>query len=348
MITIHNIANFGSAFQAMALNRYLRQEGHDCRVIDYNPPYFTKGSLKQRLGKLLNYRAYRRRTKSYRTFVENNMKLTPSAYTSVEQLQKENWQEDLYIAGGDQLWNEFYPCGRDDAYKLAFTKGPKIAFGTSLGKSTFTAEGMRSLKEKVCCFQGIGIRESSGVKLLNEAGVSQACHVCDPVFLLSRQEYSSYLKEVEVKEPYVFVYLVDKSELLDAAIDFIQKELGLKIVLYTGFIPKCRYDVWIREQGPEETLSYIANAQFVLSASFHATAFSAIFHKQFFTILPGENTNARIEDFLELIGLPERKISAIAQLKEELLQAIDWAPIEKKLEEHIEQSKDYLRRQLER
>lgn len=348
MITIHNIANFGSVFQAMALNRYFLQMGHDCCVIDYNPPYFTKGSFRQRLGKLLNYPAYRRRTKSYRKFVEQNINLTSKNFISLNQLQQENWQENLVVAGGDQLWNEFYPCGRDDAYKLVFAKGPKIAFGTSLGKSEFTAEGMDDLKVKVSGFQGIGIRESSGVNLLRSEGLTQVFHVCDPVFLLSRQDYSQYLKPVDIKEPYAFVYLVDKGELLDVAVDFIRKELGLRIVLYAGFVPKCRCDVWIREQGPEDTLSYIANAQFVLSASFHATAFSAIFHKQFLTLLPGENTNARIEDFLKLIGLQERKIGSVAELNKSVLREIEWSAVEERLTEHIRRSKKYLHEQIER
>lgn len=348
MITIHKLENYGSAFQAMALNRYLCQLGHDCEVIDYNPPYFTKGSLKSQIGKMLNYGAYKRRKASYRCFAETNMKLTSKGYKSLEELKQESWDADAFIAGGDQLWNEFYDCGKDDSYKLSFTDKPKLAFGTSLGKNRFTKQGMEHLKQEVSNYVGIGIREQSGTRLLQEAGLEQVHCVCDPVFLLSRQDYEDFRQPVMVKEPYVFVYLVQKSELLNAAVDFISKKMGLKVVLYAGFVPKCHYDIWIKEQSPEETLSYIVNAEFVLSASFHATAFSSIFHKEFLTLLPGENTNARIEDFLEMISLQNRKISKPEQLESAFQKKIDWQKVDSCLNDHIVQSKAFLNETLQK
>ena len=348
MITIHNLHNFGSVFQAMALNQYLLRQGHECQVIDYNPPYFTKGSLKSRLGKLLNFRAYRRRKAGYQNFVEKNMKLTAKSYTNLEQLRREHWDAEVFVAGGDQLWNEFYDCGKDDAYKLSFTDKPKFAFGTSLGKSHFTQLGMAHLKQEVAAYTAIGVREQSGARLLQEAGIPQAHCVCDPVFLLNQTDYRRFVRPVAVKDLYVFVYLVEKSSLLDTAVQFVSEKLGLKVVLYAGFVPKCRCDVWIRDQGPEETLSYIVNARFVLSASFHATAFSVLFHKEFLTLLPGENTNARIEDFLELIDLKERMVFKPEQLEGGFAKKIDWTRVDESMQCHIAQSKDFLHSALEK
>ena len=342
MITIHNIANYGSVFQAMALNRYLRKLGHDCEVIDYNPPYFTKGTLKARLGRLLNYRADRERVRKYRRFVTENMTLTQRSYETNRQLREAKEVAELFLAGGDQLWNEFYDCGKDDAYKLQFANGRKAAFGTSLGKDSFTPGGLERLVAAVNSFEMIGIREQSGVKLLRDAGLTQVSHVCDPVFLLEREEYEQFLQPVPVKEKYMFVYLVQQSPLLDAAVEYISKKLNLKVVLYAGFIPKCHSDVFIREMGPEETLSYVANAEFILSASFHASAFSTLFHKQFITLLPGKNTNARIKDFLHLTGLESRMVSDESMLETALASPIEWESVDQTLKKHIKESKAFL------
>lgn len=346
MITIHNIPNYGSVFQALALNRYLAQLGHDCKVIDYNPPYFTKGTLKARLGRLLNYRAYRERVRKYRDFVSKNMILTEQNYGSYEELLKANEEADLFVAGGDQLWNEFYDCGRDDAYKLLFANGRKAAFGTSLGKDSFTPAGLEKLVEAVRCFECIGIREQSGVHLLRDAGLTQVKHVCDPVFLLEREEYQKYIRPVPIKDKYMFVYLVQQSALLDTAVDYIAKRLGLKVVLYAGFVPKCHSDLFIKEMGPDETLSYVANAEFVLSASFHASAFSTLFHKQFITLLPGESTNARIQDFLNFTGLQSRMISDAAMLEKAIASPIEWETVDSVMDKHISESKDFLAQML--
>lgn len=347
MITIHNIANFGSVFQAMALNRYLKQCGHQCEVIDYNPPYFTKGSLRTRVGRLLNYRSYRYRARKYRDFVSEYMDLTSRNYTSNAELCAAQEEADIFLAGGDQLWNEFYDCGQDDAYKLTFTDGRKAAFGTSLGKNKFSVDGMRRLTDAVRSFEGIGIRERSGVELLQKAGIKQVCHVCDPIFLLSRDAYMKHIRPVPLKEKYVFVYLVQASELLNKAVEHISKAFGLKVVLYSGFISKCRSDIKIKELGPDETLSYLFNADFVLSASFHASAFSVMFHKRFITLLPGENTNSRIEDFLALLGLKERIATDEASLKRAIAEPIAWDKADHALEDHIDRSKIYLHDVLE-
>ena len=61
--------------------------------------------------------------------------------------------------------------------------------------------------------------------------------------------------------------------------------------------------------GPLEFLSLIDNAEFVVSNSFHATAFSIIYKKQFVTILPDEN-GERIEDLMELVGIKGHTVSS--------------------------------------
>lgn len=342
MITIHNIPNFGSVFQAIALSEYLSKCGHQCEVIDYNPTYFTKGSLRTRIGKLLNFKSYWLRTQKYRNFVKANMNLSSSSYSSNDELRGTQEGADIYLAGGDQLWNEFYDCGQDDAYKLKFTDGRKAAFGTSLGKNEFTSDGLLNLADSVSCFEGIGIREQSGVKLLRQAGIRQVCHVCDPIFLLSKEDYKKYINPVPIQEKYVFVYLVQASELLNETVEYISRILNLKVVLHSGFSSKCRYDKKVKDLGPDETLSYLVNASYVISASFHATAFSVLFHKPFVTLLPGINTSARISDFLTLLGLENRIVTDIRLAKNLIEKPIEWDRIDQILKDHINKSEKFL------
>lgn len=195
--------------------------------------------------------------------------------------------------------------------------------------------------------QSFGNNYGAILELLQKAGIKQVCHVCDPIFLLSRDAYMKHIRPVPLKEKYVFVYLVQASELLNKAVEHISKAFGLKVVLYSGFISKCRSDIKIKELGPDETLSYLFNADFVLSASFHASAFSVMFHKRFITLLPGENTNSRIEDFLALLGLKERIATDEASLKRAIAEPIAWDKADHALEDHIDRSKIYLHDVLE-
>ena len=146
-------------------------------------------------------------------------------------------------------------------------------------------------------------------------------------------------------EPYAVMYLADSGELLDQAIELLSKKIGLKIVHICGFKKKCYCDYFIKDAGPEEILGYILHADFVLSASFHATMFSLMFQKQFATLLPREQTNARINDLLEYVGLENRVIHC----KEELIQLeneIDYFSADQVIKDFREESRAALLRAL--
>ena len=341
IITIHGIPNFGSVFQSYALCKFLRSQGYDdVSIIDYNPVYYTSKSLRSIVGRILNFGNYKRRTRKFRSFIEQNLPLTNESFTTLSELKQFDFSADVYIAGGDQLWNVYHTCGNDDAYKLTWVSGKKISYGTSLGQTDFTSEQIRDLAAKISDFSAVSVRESTSVPMLKGAGV-EATHCVDPVYLLDEKEYHSFLKPVN-QPPYLLVYLVTPSDLLEKAIDALSKKYGLKVILCSGFSKKCACDVFLKDLGPDEILSYIYNADIVLSSSFHATSFSLIFKKQFFTILPGLHTNERILDLLSHRELKQRIITDENQLYSVCDEKIDYSTV-KSYENMIDASKEYLK-----
>ncbi len=239
------------------------------------------------------------------------------------------------------MWNTYHPCGNDDIYKLTFTEKKKMSYGTSLGRTSFSQEELVDLAGKIKDFAAISVREASSVKLLETVG-TEATHVVDPVLLLDRHEYENFL--TPPKQPkYLLVYLISPSELLDKVIEFISKKLGLKVILCGGFSKRCYCDELLMDVGPEEVLSYLVNAEFVLSASFHATLFSMIFHKQFATLLPDINTNDRIEDLLKVNQQQNRIIRNENDLNDSFLDMIDYSYTDSIIKYNVEKSKQYLK-----
>lgn len=338
IITIHNIPNFGSVFQCYGLSKYLETIGHkDVKVIDYQPKYFEKfKSIKSFIGYLLNIKNYYRRKNKFRTFVKNNIPLTKK-FTSCEDLQKYNFNADVYIAGGDQLWNVFHDCGNDDAFKLTFADNKKISYATSMGQNNFPKKDLELLSSKISDFSSISVRESVSVQELKSVGIN-AIHCVDPVFLLGVNEYKKFIKPVN-QPKYILVYLVESSELLDKCIEHLARGKNLKVINCSGFSKKCYCDEIIKDLGPDEILSYIYNAEIVLSASFHATVFSIMFKKQFFTLLPNKHTNERILDLLNIYGLEEQIITEFD--KDKLNSIINFDRV-KDYSKKIEKSKKYL------
>lgn len=342
IITIHSIHNFGSVLQAYSLSKYLSACGHEVTVIDYRPHYFRRSGLRSTLGSILNFGAYQRRRRKYDDFVAKNIPLSSIRYSSIEALRDMPPHADVFMAGGDQLWNSYHPCGRDDAYKLSFALGPKMSYGTSLGRDNYSRQELLDISHALKDFRCIGIRERSSVDLLRSVGVTNVSHVVDPVLLLEPQEYDRFISDPPIRD-YLFVYLVTPSAVLERAVKYISNQLGLKVVLSAGFSQKCSCDVLVKDMGPEEALGYIKNASFVLSASYHATLFSIIFGKRFATLLPGENTNARITDFLDGVNLSGRIVEDTDAIDLGLLSEIPYPEVHGILDSQVSRSKVYLR-----
>lgn len=344
IITIHGIPNFGSVFQSYALCNYLQKNGYtDTELIDYNPAYYNKKTLRSTIGRILNFKAFLKRKKKFRSFVENNIPLSPKCYTDIKSLKEDIGEADVFIAGGDQLWNVYHDCGNDEAYKLTFAKGKKISYATSMGQKDFSKDELLKLAELIKDFSAVSVRESSSVELLESVNIKAEQSV-DPVYLLEKADYKKFIKPVNQPD-YMLVYLVTPSKLLEDCIKYISEKYNLKVILCSGFSKKCTCDEFLKDLGPDEILSYIANAKIVLSSSFHATSFSLIFEKQFFTILPDEHTNERIEDLLKQRVLSHRIVTDNSDLETVLNDVIDYNSV-KSYSEYIEKSKKYLRKAL--
>ena len=89
-------------------------------------------------------------------------------------------------------------------------------------------------------------------------------------------------------------------------------------------------DCCYTEAGPLEFLGLVRGAEYVISNSFHATAFAIIFEKPFTVFKRKEKINTRLQDILFLLNLCE------------INDSIDYGDIKLILEKRISESKKYL------
>ena len=80
------------------------------------------------------------------------------------------------------------------------------------------------------------------------------------------------------------------------------------------------------------------NAAFVLSNSFHATAFSVIFEKEFAVVERTEKINTRMRDFTALLGLSDHMVTEAVNVP----LNTDWTQVKRRLEEEINHAKAYI------
>ena len=179
--------------------------------------------------------------------------------------------------------------------------------------------------------------------MLADLGISNVSVVLDPVFLLNKEEWQRLSTKGNAYEltPDSYILMYDFLGNDNNMISFVKKyaeEKSLIIVSINDFSERDYADININNAGPLEFLSLIDNAACVVASSFHATAFSVILEKEFYTCnLKGHNNSSRMLDFLSTIGLQDRMNS------EDIIDnPIDWKKISSNLLLKLKQSKEFL------
>ena len=355
--TCHDVYNHGASLQAFALQTYLSCLGHDVEIIDYKPDYlsnhyklwsvsnsvFDKPVVKQLylLAKLPGRMIALRRKRKFDEFTQKYLHLTSKRYQSNEELKANPPKADVYIAGSDQIWNTLFQNGRDAAFYLDFApKGTKrVAYAASFATKDVVEEYKPFVRRMLQGFDSISLRERISLPLLESLGRNDGVAVCDPVFLLSREQWNKILPTSSIEEKYLLVYDTERSNKIRDIAQSIAKERKLKIYNISGFrnsyVDK---DFWA--SSPIDFVQLIRDAEFVVSNSFHATAFSLIFQREFCIVNRSEAINERMLSLLEQYGLQDRLITDIAKCQ---LSSIDYSKVQPKIEQDIEASKQYLR-----
>jgi hypothetical protein len=83
---------------------------------------------------------------------------------------------------------------------------------------------------------------------------------------------------------------------------------------------------------PADFVSLIANAKFVVSCSFHGTAFSINFHKPFYTILIN-GADSRVQSLLNQTNLEKCGIRSVDEIDIDSIMNIDYSKVENLLGE---------------
>ena len=359
-ITCHDVYNHGASLQAFALQTYLESVGHTVEIIDYKPDYlsrhyllwsvdnplFDKPFIKQLylMAKLPGRLVALKRKHLFDEFTRKYLKLTSKRYHSNEELKANPPQADVYIAGSDQIWNTLFQNGRDAAFYLDFApaSAKRISYAASFATEEVADDYRPFVRKMLQNFDAISIRERCSLPLLSSLGRTDGVAVCDPVFLLPREQWEELLTTERCEERYLLIYDAEKSIELERIGQRIAKEKGLKIYNISAYsIDYADRDFWI--SSPLDFIKFIRDAEYVISNSFHATAFSMIFERDFCVVNRQEGVNGRMKSLLEDFNIAERQVTAYSDL---LLSHIDYQVVKSLLQKQINISKDYLERTL--
>lgn len=362
-ITCHEVYNHGASLQEYALLKYLEILGHEAETIHYKPPYlskhfklndvnndfFSKNIILKSiyiLLKLPKRLINLKRKKKFDEFSSNHIKSTKQLYKSNDELKLNIPRADAYICGSDQIWNSFFENGKDPAFYLDFVPNNKlkISYAASFAIDALDNNIKNFVKEKVTRLDHVSVRELSGKKILNDLGINNVTQVLDPVFLLEPEKWNQLITLDREIEKYIFIYDFDSNPLIKEMAENYKRKFGWKIITVNQLINYADKNYFL--EGPIKFLSLVKNAEFVISNSFHAVAFSIIFKKEFVVFNRRDKINTRMRDLLISIGQNQLLIINDNMIKSHTLNTIDFNHVQKCLDSLIDISSQFLKNAL--
>lgn len=315
-ITCQNADNHGARLQCFALAYWLKKEGNEVEVIDYQPDYmrgprlwYKPDSLKELVKLFVRFPERLSAVKRHKVFSEFSHKYIPltKVYYSIDELRKDPPMADMYLAGSDQIWNPTFRNGTDPAYYLDF--GSKNILRQSFAAS-FAVSCIENVQKKLWIkdnlkrFDKITVREQSALKILKDLGVDGELQD-DPVFMLNAAEWNKVLdleeswNKLGIKdEKYVLIYdFFLSNEIKSAALEY-KKRNNCKIfsVCHKSLSYADKNFVYAT---PNDFVNLIKHACCVISNSFHGTCFAMIYNVPYMVVNRPDGLNVRMQDLLE-------------------------------------------------
>lgn len=357
IITTYRQPNFGSVLQAYALQRVIDKLGYRSEIIDYKYPnayHFEHGHpikenskfflskakrwIKQNIHTIFEWLGLRPvpKMKLLNRFINKEMNCTRQ-YLSYDDLHENPPYFDVYVSGSDQIWNPNEMYG-DMSYFYDFAQeGAKImSYSSSFSCDAVPEKYREQYKHYLSRFTAVSVRESNGVKLVEKlTGRKDAKLVLDPTLLLDKNEWMQLAQKSRMlKTPkkyilcYMLAYTYDPNEKMKELLKFVQKKYNLPIV---SLSPLKDWDggEYIRIEhhqsiGNYEFLRLFADAEMVITSSFHGTAFSLNFGKPFLALQNGKsNSDDRISSLLSMVGMKSQLVTTNTVLGDQLLPYYD-------------------------
>lgn len=339
ILTFYWADDFGAMLQCFALKQYLST--YEKTVVI---PYFPK-ALRSR------YRVFKKKPNQSLRWRIDEMIKPPTVLNDINRrLKMENFRKehfcdlnktialsseipqcfkdiDTYVVGSDQVWNPKITEGFQDGYFCTFKNNTKkgtrfVSYAASIGMSALHTDCDEYLHRNLRNFDEISIRESGSKKYLSQFCEKEPICVLDPVFLLNRSQWEKQIKSIpKHKEKYICVYCAEGNEKLIRYARKLAREKGLKIYVCDNMFRQWHGDITLKnEANPFDTLSYLRDAEYVVTNSFHGLVTSIIFEKQLAVFCHSVRS--------------ERQISILntAQLNSRIVKDIDSFDIDEKID----------------
>lgn len=291
ILTFQFAHNYGAQLQAYALKTTLKGYGVDTNIINFLPKGLWENysinpiySLKKHQFKKLLYSPMRMlQVKKFTDFQKQYLEVNKPIY---ELTNTSLNKYDALIVGSDQVWNDVILPDISPYFLENIIGIKKMTYAASFGTDNISDNVKNKILKNIPEFDSVTVREKQGVQIIQKI-VPQctAKHVCDPVFLLRAETWRNLYNRERYSFPdedyILYIDLRNDTHLIMNAKQISkQKQMKVYYVHPTCLKTSEKKFSQLYDVGPLEYLSLIDHAQYIVTNSYHAIAFSCIFGKK--------------------------------------------------------------------
>lgn len=347
ILTFINTINYGALFQAFALQWVLEKLGHRAEVLQYTNIDIEKKEMnanklspKYLLRKIVIGNKFVEKRKKFQLYEQAKIHKGAAIQRCCFDNSVENY--DAVVVGSDQVWNVDLTYGDYTYFLEGFENlNKRVAYAPSFGNHLNEEKLNDKVVQLLNKFCLLSVREQSGANLINRVMNKDVKVVLDPTLLLNKNEWSKYFSFTPPQYKYILVYFPNNKKKVFGFAKKLAKATGCKIV-YLSISPRVQMGVeTIYDASPEEWLGWLYYADYVIVGSFHGTAFSINFGKQFFYENAGEGS--RIDNLVSVTGTKYRDLDCC-----DIEEKIDYSKVHETLDALRDDSIAWLKSGLEK
>ena len=211
-----------------------------------------------------------------RDFDNHYVRSTTKYFFKLKRMKKHKNDFDYFCVGSDQVWTAGFVQDHGLPFLLFADSEKTFSFSASMGSLNIPEPFRKVYMEGFNHIGKISVRENEVQEIIKNMVGRDSVVLLDPTLLVNKTTWLGMARKpnVEIPNKYVTTYFL--SETTAEQKRFIETYASTHHCEVVDLNGKYFNDV-----GPLEFLYLIANADFVFTDSFHGTAFSIIFKKNF-------------------------------------------------------------------
>lgn len=359
ILTFPNTNSYGAVLQMYALYKATEKLGANVEIINYQNLYMKQrqhflsrqklSSKKRALKNIAAQMMHWRQNYSFYKFEKRMLVYPLKAVKDIGEASNIGARYDGVICGSDQVWNA-HITGSDMHFYLDFCEAntKRISYAPSFGKVAYSSGIENQIKQELNKFDYISVREKEGQDYIEQITGRKPELVLDPTFLLQKEEWEKVEEKYIIpSDGYIAYYTIQSSaSLFEFCLELAKKENKKVVIIGGNFLKQIKNRdnriMYACDLSPSEWLYVIHHADCVVTNSFHGTAFSIHYQKDFYVEFSSD-TNARLEEIIQICALEDRVVS---RTDSQCNKAIDYADVESRLSERREKSHTFLQNSL--